>query len=216
MAPTQLFRRLAAVAVVAAVVAVFSPVLSAQGIVSQWKTVVPPPPPELKTVTVNPQKTALLVMDFNQGNCVPGAPHESPLCVKAVPKVKQLLAEARSHHLLVVFTQYPHMPPFVKGLGPGKGDLKLVAWPNKFHGTDLEKILKDHDITTVITTGMSANGAILYTTLAAAQRGYKVVVPVDAMPGPSPYTEQFTAWGIVNNPLIGHMSVLTSVDRIRF
>ncbi|HVB97890.1 MAG TPA: cysteine hydrolase [Candidatus Dormibacteraeota bacterium] len=216
MPQTQHLHRLAVIAAIAGLIAAFSPAASAQGVLSEWKTVEAPPPPELKTVTVDPQKTALLVMDFNQGNCVPGAPHAVPRCIRAVPKVKQLLAAARAHHMLIVFTQFPHMPPFVKGLGPEKGNPMVVAWPNKFYGTDLGKILKDHGIDTVITAGMSANGAVLYTTLAAAQHGYKVVVPVDAAPGPTAYAEQFTVWGIANNPLIGRMSVLTSVDRIHF
>lgn len=216
MASRHLFPRLAAASLMVSLVVMFFPAASAQGVISEWKTVKAPPSPEVKTVTVNPQKTALLVMDFNQGNCVSGSPHESPRCINAVPKVKQLLAEARSHHMLVVFTRFPHMPAFVKGLGPEKGDPVVVSWPNKFYGTELGKTLKDRGITTVITAGMSANGAVRYTALAAAQHGYKVVVPVDAIPGFTAYAEQSAIWGIVNDPLIRTKSVLTSVDRIKF
>jgi len=196
--------------------AVISPLASAQNVVSEWATVEAPPAPELKTVTVKTQETALLVMDFNQGNCVAGAPRSNPRCIKAVPKVRQLLDEARAHHMLVVFSQYPHMAPFLKELQPEQGEQTVVSRADKFLSTDLDKILKDHGITTVITTGTAANGAVLFTAFGAAYYGYKVLAPVDAMPGSSAYAEQSSVWGIGNDPLLGSMSTLTTVNGIKF
>lgn len=204
------------VTVAAVLMIMFSTTASAQGVIGEWKTVEVPAAPELKTVTIDPQKTALLVMDFNQGTCDSSSAHASPRCVSAIPKVKQLLDEARSHQMLVIFTGYPNMSPIVKDLTPTHGEQVLVAHANKFDGTDLGNILKDHGITTVIATGVSANGAVLFTAFGAASLGYKVVVPVDTMPGGTAYAEQSSIWGIGNDPGLGNMSTLTSADMIRF
>ena len=65
-----------------------------------------------------------------------------------------------------------------------KGDEPwFLSGPDKFLKTDLEKILKDKGIKTVITVGTAAHGAVLYTASAAAMRGYKVIVPVDGSIG---------------------------------
>ena len=47
----------------------------------------------------------------------------------------------------------------------------------------LQKMLKDKGITTVIPVGTVAHGGVLFTSVAAAQRGFTVVVPVDGMSG---------------------------------
>ena len=205
-----------AAAVTAALILTLSPAALAQGVVSEWKTVQAPPAPTLETVTVDPQKTALLIMDFNQGLCGGGA-RSLPRCVSALPRVKDLLDKARAHHMLIVFTGYPHMAPRVKELAPMKDEQVVVGHADKFDGTDLDRILKDHGITTVITTGVVANGAVLFTAFGAASRGYKVIVPVDAMPGMNAYAEQSSIWGIEHDPGLGERScTLTSVDMIKF
>ncbi|MGH9326572.1 MAG: cysteine hydrolase family protein [Terriglobia bacterium] len=211
------FHRGMLVAAAAALLWAMLPVVaSAQGVVGEWKTVEPPPAPELKTVEVDPHTTALLVMDFLEVSCAPGSQHARPRCVRAIPKVKQLLDEARAQHMLVIFTGFPQRSPIVKALTPMQGEPLLVAHADKFHGTDLDKILKDHGITAVIATGTSANGAVLFTAFGAAIRGYKVIVPVDTMPGANAYAEQSSIWGIAHDPSLGTMSTLTSVDIIKF
>lgn len=185
----------------------------AQNAVDEWDSIQPPPAPKLQTVTVDPHTTALLVMDFNTGNCVPG---KRERCVAAVPKVKALIDKARAHGVLVIHTGYPNMKPFVKDIAPQPGQKMIVAHADKFMETDLDKILKDHGITTVIATGTAPNGAVLFTSFAAANRGYKVIVPVDTMPGESAYSEQNAIWNVEHDPSLGHMSTLTSSDRIDF
>jgi nicotinamidase-related amidase len=216
MTRNQLFRSMAVVAVAVVLSVMLSPVALAQGVVSQWKMVPEPPAPELKAVKVDPQKTALLVMDFNDALCTSGSKDALPRCVKAIPEVKKLIEEARVHHMLVVFTGYPDMKPVVKELAPMRGEPMVVAHADKFVGTDLGKVLTDHGITTVIATGVVANGCVLFTTIGAADRGYKVIVPVDTMPGRSAYAEQSTIWHIANDMTIGRTSTLTSVAMISF
>lgn len=216
MTRTHLFRGLAVAAAAAGLIFTIFPAVQAQGVVSEWKSVQPPPPPALKTVTINPRTTALLVMDFNDSTCAKGGARYRPRCAKAIPKVKHLLDEARARHMLVIFTGYPHMPPIVKQLIPRPGEQKVVAGADKFEGTNLNKILKEHGITTVIATGTAPNGAVLFTAFGAAAHGYKVIVPVDTMPGDSAYAEQSSIWGIAHDPGMGNKSTLTSAGKIAF
>ncbi len=78
-----------------------------------------------------------------------------------------------------------------------------MSGPDKFLGTDLEKILKERGIRTVITAGSASHGAVLYTASGAALRGLKVVVPVDGTAADNTYAEQYTAWHLVNAPRVG-------------
>jgi nicotinamidase-related amidase len=214
MTHIRVLRNAAVAAATAVLIVLLTPGASAQGVVSGWNEVKAPPAPELKTVQVDPQKTALLVMDFNEALCSSGG--AVPRCAEAIPKVKELLEKARAHHMLVVFTGYPHMKPIVKALARMHDEPMVVGHANKFEGTDLNKMLKDHGITTVITTGVVGNGAVLFTAFGAAGNGYKVIVPVDTMPGPSPYAEQSSIWGVMNDPGLGNATTVTSVGKISF
>ena len=185
----------------------------AQNAVDEWDSIQTPPAPKLQTVSVDSHKTALLVMDFNTGNCVAG---KRDRCVTAIPKIKALIDKARASGTLIIHTAYPHMKPFVPDIAPLPGGEMIVAHADKFMGTRLDKILKDHGITTVIATGTSPNGAVLFTSFAAANRGYKVIVPVDTMPGDSAYSEQNAIWNIENDPGLNRSATLTSSDRIEF
>ena len=194
----------------------FSAVGQQLGILGEWKTVEVPPAPELKAVKIEPTKTVLLVMDFTQEACSADGAHPNPRCLAAIPKVKALLDKARAHKMLVVFSQGLTKRPGTKELAPIEGEQVLVARPNKFDETDLDKILKDKGITNVIVTGTAPNGAVLFTAYGAAARGYQVIAPVDTMPGASVWAEITSIWGISHNPTVGPASTLTSVDLIAF
>jgi nicotinamidase-related amidase len=82
--------------------------------------------------------------------------------------------------------------------------------------TDLEKILRTGGTQTVIAMGTAAHGAVLYTASAAALRGMKVIVPVDGMSANTLYPEQYTAWHLVNAPVVSTNVTLTKLDLIKF
>ena len=102
-------------------------------------------------------------------------------------------------------------------MAPRADEPAVKAGVDKFMGTDLEKILKDHAIKTVIVTGTSAHGAVLYTASAAALRGFDVVVPVDGFSAEEPFAELYTAWHLKNAPasVSAHVT-LTSAAQIAF
>lgn len=202
-----------AVLVIGLVVGMTSPVLT-KTIIEQWRDVTAPPPPELKPVTLNPESTALLLLDFGKQNC--GA---RPRCVATLPQVEKLANAARAKNMLVVhslFGQATAADLFAE-VAP-RGDEQLVkSGANKFLGTNLEKILKDEGITTVIVTGTAAHGAVLNTAAAAVLKGLKVILPVDGMSAESAYPEQYTAWHLANAPGgIAPQVTVTKIDMIQF
>jgi len=91
----------------------------------------------------------------------------------------------------------------------------VSSGPDKFHGTDLDKILKGKGIATVITVGTAANGAVLYTASGAAFRGLKVVVPLDGMSADTPFIEGYTAWHLANAPLLSKQVTISKCDMIQ-
>jgi nicotinamidase-related amidase len=185
----------------------------AQGIIDEWDSVKAPPAPVLKGVTIDPKTTALLVFDVNEGSC---GPTTGPRCAASLPKMRAVLDKARADHLYIVFSSYPNMTPYVKDLPRLPDEPMINSHTDKFLGTDIDKMLKDHNIKTVIAIGISSNGTVLFTCAGATAHGYDVVVPVDAIAGPSAYADQNSVWALVNdNGLRGKVS-LTSVDRIKF
>nr|WP_242977183.1 isochorismatase family protein [Clostridium botulinum] len=87
---------------------------------------------------------------------------------------------------------------------------------DKFYKTNLEKILQEKGIKTVVVTGYAANGAVLHTGTSSAFRGYNVIIPVDCMSANNLYAEQYTAWHMLNSPGTRNRAVLTKVDLISF
>ena len=187
---------------------------SAQDVIAEWGSVKVPPPPELKDVTVDPKTTALLLLDFNKQTC---NAERRPRCVASIPKMKKLLDYARAKGILSVYSLSAGAVPgdIASDLAPTATDPVVSSGPDKFMGTDLEKILKDKGIKAVIVTGTAAHGAVLYTASGAALRGMHVIVPVDGMSAENVYAEQYVAWNLVNAPRVSAMVSLTRSERIK-
>jgi nicotinamidase-related amidase len=217
MKQLEAIRRGITVAVlVAATVHIATPTAAqAPDILLEWAMIKAPPPPELKAVTLDPAKTVLISMDFNQKNCIPA---QRARCVAVIPKVKKLIAEARAKGIMVVHTYTPNMEKsdIVKDVGPAPGELVLQVRGDKFLGNELEKTLRAKGITTVLLVGTSANGAVMFTAIGASQRGFKAVVPIDTMPADTAYQEQLAIFEIANGPGVREDSTLTKTDMLKF
>ncbi len=164
---------------------------SAQTIIDEWATVKAPPPPELKPVTIgNPKETALLMLDFVKQLC---NPQLIPRCLASVPKVQGLLKEARAKGVHVIYSTLfgSSVADILPEVAPLPGEPVVQSVADKFFRTDLEKILNEKGVKTVIVVGQAAQGAVLYTASEAAWRGFKVIVPVDGMSSEDPYVEQY-------------------------
>jgi nicotinamidase-related amidase len=183
-------------------------------IVDEWGTVPAPKPPELKPVTMDPKTTALLVLDFVKQTC---NNERRPRCVTSVPNVQALLKLARSKGVAVVYSITTAATPAdtLNDVAPLDGEPIVKAPADKFFRTDLEKILNDKGIKTVVVVGTAAQGAVLNTASQAAFRGLQVIVPVDGMSAENTYFEQYTAHHLANAPGVGQQVTLTKIDMIK-
>ncbi len=188
----------------------------AGNVVDEWANAKAPPPPELKPATVDAKTTALLVIDMVTETCNEKA---RPRCVATVPAIGKLLDEARAKGATVIYSLGTLGKDFVDALAPRNGEPIVKGGADKFINTDLEKMLKDKDVSEVIVVGTLANGGVFYTASHAAMRGFKVVVPIDGMSSPNEstlYAEQYTAWHLGKSPALGGRVTLTKTDMIKF
>ena len=188
----------------------------AKDIVDEWASVKAPAAPTLKPVSVDAKTSALLVIDMVKETCNEKA---RPRCVETVAAIGKLLDEARAKGAAVIYSLGTRGNDFVDTLAPKSGEPIVKSGADKFIKTDLEKILKDKNISEIIVVGTLANGGVLHTASQAALHGFKVVVPVDGMSSPNSstlYTEQYTAWHLANAPVFGGRVTLTKSDMIKF
>src|SRR5262249_38707481 len=178
-------------AVAAAIVA--APAARAADIMAEWASVKVPPPPELKPVTLEGKTTALLILDVMKESCA-----RRPRCTEMVPNLRKLHDQARAAGAMLFYTLVgggsPTAAAVVEGLPPKEGEWAARRGPDKFRASPLEQRLKDRGITTVIVTGTSAQGVGIGVGSGAAQRGYKVVVPVDGLASEDAFNELYAAY----------------------
>ncbi len=187
-----------------------------QTIVDEWAGIKAPPPPELKPVTIDPKVTALLVLDPVRQGC---NVERRPRCLASIPKIQALLGQARANKMAVIYTHYTGTAAgdILKEVAPSAGEAVLGGTTgDKFIRTDLENMLKDKGIKTVVIVGAAAEGAVLLTGSAAAMRGIDVIVPVDGVSSSSIYAEQYTAWHLKNAPTVAQRVTLTRTDLIGY
>lgn len=183
----------------------------AADVIDNWAQVQAPPAPKLENVTVDPKTTALFMLDFLKQNCAP-----NPACMAALPGVKSLLDQARAKKMYVVYSKFP---------GPSDADVlpevartgnepMITGLLDKFPKTNLDELLKQNNIKTVIVVGNASNGAVLFTAQAAFALGYQVVAPVDGITSRVPYADQSTIYTFAAAPVIGGKVKLTRTNMI--
>lgn len=198
------------------VIAFFTAIGGARAdVITEWKNVALPAEPEIKPAQVEAATTALLLLDFTTQTCTQ---ERRPRCAAQVPGLAKLLADARARNMFVIYS--------VATAGSGRSDIlaPLAAresdpvlpplGPDKFINSDLEKMLKERGIQTLIVTGTAAHTSVLHTGGEAALRGFKVVAPVDGMSSNDAFTEAYTAYHLVNAARIMSATTLTRVGLI--
>ncbi len=209
------FISIAAIAVTAAMLAAAA--AHGETIIDDWYAAKLPPPPQLKPVTLVPKETALLVMDFTVQTCTV---ERRKRCADSVPKVKAFVEAARAKGALIIYSvAVPKSVPgdILKDLTPASGEEVLPPLgPDNFINSDLERTLHDKGITTVVAMGTQAQTSVLHTGADAALRGFKVIVPVDAMSADDLFPELYTAWHLANAARISNQVTLTKLDMIGF
>jgi nicotinamidase-related amidase len=159
---------------------------------------------------IEPRRIALIVIDMQNAFVAPGGPFETPGAREMIPRLERLIRFARECEIPIVWTQSDHRPPYgglmlqkfpiiaeQRVLWPGEPSYAM--YPNMlqpregpreyriikhkfdaFFETDLDAILRYHNIDTVIITGTATNACCESTARSAFMRDYKVVFPSDA------------------------------------
>ncbi len=167
----------------------------------------------LKSLAVNPESTALVLIDLQNGVVsLPLAPH-SPADV--VTRGVQMTKALRQSRGTVIFVRAavaeilqlpvdapildPKAPPppasaseLVPEVDRQPGDLVITKrqW-GAFYGTDLDQQLRRRNIRTIILGGIATNFGVESTARAAFDRGYELVFVEDAMSSLHPEAHRF-------------------------
>jgi nicotinamidase-related amidase len=175
--------------------------------------------PDPVAVTLDASTTAFLALDFNSALC-PGL----PACVDSLPAVASGITAARSAGATVVYSSFPNATVLPDVLQM-PGDPVVVSGGDKFYNTDLDTILQQHGIKTVVITGTLTNGAVLYTGFEASTRGYTVVVATDGVSARGDFATPATEWQLLNGagtsnpqnmPLQAKAATLSRTDLISY
>jgi len=152
-------------------------------------------------VAVEARSSALVVVDMQNDFVMPGGALVVGDAASTVPAVQRLLALARNEGMAVFYTQDTHDsgdPEFpiwgehvlrgswgwriVDELSPRQGERVIQKLRyDGFFGTSLDHELRLRGVRTVIVCGTVANICVLHTAGSAALRGYRVILPVDAI-----------------------------------
>jgi len=188
---------------------------SEETIIEQWDRVRAPEAPDLETVQLKLKETALLVLDIQNNNC---NQERRPRCLQKLHIIQDLLEKARNSGMLIIYslTSNASKNAIRREIFPTKEEVIVKASVDKFYNTDLEEILRNNGIKTIIIVGTSANGAVLHTATGAATRGFEMIVPVDGISSTYPYEEQYTVWHLMKSPGTRRRVILTKAALIKF
>ena len=162
---------------------------------------------EQPEVTVDPARTALIVVDMQNDFVTEGGSLRVPEAESTIPVIQGLIGFAREHGLHVVYTQDTHREgdpewriwpeharegswgwEIIEALRPGPDEtiISKVRY-DAFYGTPLDHQLRLWNISTLIICGTVANICVHYTAASAALRWYDVIVPRDATSALEPF-----------------------------
>jgi nicotinamidase-related amidase len=169
-----------------------------------------PPYTVERDAPVDPRTTALILVDMQNdfvraNGALPVATAEG-----TIPAIQRLLTLARAKGMKVFYTQDTHQegdiefpiwgPHVLRGTWgwqiveelaprPGERVIEKLRYDG-FFGTPLDHELRLAGIRTVIVCGTVANICVLHTAGSAALRGYRVILPIDAVSAITPFDLQ--------------------------
>ncbi len=156
----------------------------------------------------DPDRTALVVIDMQNGFCHPDGSLYAPASEEAIEPCRELVDRARDAGVQVVFTRDVHPPAqfedsyyydeferwgehvvegsweaeIVEELSPREEDLEVIKHTyNAFYETQLDGWLDAHGIDDLVFAGTLANVCVLHTAAGAAPRDYRPVLVEDAV-----------------------------------
>jgi nicotinamidase-related amidase len=159
-------------------------------------------------MNLDPDATALVVVDMQNGFCHPEGSLYAPKSEAAIEPCTELVAEAREAGAAVVFTRDVHPPEqfedahyydeferwgehvvegswdaeLVEKFRPRESELVVVKHTyDAFYRTELEGYLESHGIDDLVICGTLANVCVLHTAGSAGLRDYRPVLAEDAV-----------------------------------
>jgi len=169
------------------------------------------------TPAIDPRRTALLVMDYQ--NAIIGRLEDAEALLARVAHAIALIRQHGGHvgYVRVAFddADFDAIPPTSQFAGlvaqtgramhadspatavhesvaPEPGDILVrKTRVGAFSTTDLDDQLRAHDIDTLILAGISTSGVVLSTVRDAADRDYRVFVLADTCADPAPGVHEF-------------------------
>jgi ureidoacrylate peracid hydrolase len=159
--------------------------------------------------TINPKNTAMIVVDMQNDFVAVGAPMETPDARAMVPNLARALKFCRDVGIRVIYTTHAHRadgcdaglfddiwPPIASKAGLVDGTSGIEIYPDlapapgehvikkhrysAFFGTDLDIILREWGIETVIVSGTTTENCCHATARDAMFRNYRVAFLADA------------------------------------
>ncbi|MDP2720032.1 MAG: isochorismatase family cysteine hydrolase [Dehalococcoidia bacterium] len=152
--------------------------------------------PAPKPITLKAITTALLVLDQSEQSRDPAL---FATGYQLIPSLTRMITKARGKGLFIIFT-YSFV---LKGTPDGKvysgydrRDNEPVLTPHafdKFQGSEMDQLLKEHQIDTLIITGSRSNICVMHTAVTAARFfNYHVVIPLDGTAANSRYEYEYS------------------------
>jgi len=184
--------------------------------------------------TIDPARTAMIVVDMQDDFVAAGAPMETPAARAMVPRLAEALKICRGAGARVIYTAHVHRrdgcdmglfddmhPPIGKrealvdgtsganiyrDLAPAPGEhvIKKHRYSG-FFGTDLDIILREWGIDTVIISGTTTENCCQATARDAMFRNYRVVFLADAT---ATYDYPDHGFGSMPNPDVHHATLV--------
>jgi len=185
---------------------------------------------------IGSSRSAVLVIDMQRDFLDPGAPIATPGGVDLIPRINRLTGQARARKMPVIFTQEMHRadnsdfgielefePPHCLEGTPGMDlakelDVASIDYRilNKrrydaFLGTDLETLLRTHNIENLIIAGVCTDICVTSTVQHARNLDFRCFVVRDCVAGTSP--ERHEAALLCLSHVFGHVVTLAEIEK---
>jgi nicotinamidase-related amidase len=163
-------------------------------------------------VRIDPERTALLVLDMQNDFVRKGGSLCVPDAEATIPAISRLLELARATGMRIVYSQDTHRDGdpewqiwpeharegswgwgIVDALTPAEDEtvIRKVRY-DAFYGTPLDHLLRLWGVDTLVICGTVANICVHYTAASAAMRWYDIVIPRDATSALEPFDLEST------------------------